>query len=217
MKRQGRPLRFLGGGFTLMELLLSLMILGIVLAAVSSFAFAMGSANKRSTDNSGQQAQLRYATIRVGELVRNCKLVTSIDSTGFHLWLADSDSDRQIDSEEVVKVEINTTNRQLCLITFSPQPQPASIPMEVASFLSGVTGGLLKSNCSPVYTTLMRNCYNVQFQSDLSAPNSRRVTILFDLPEANTLRKYQINSSLHSWAGHLLDSSGNLVTLDDDE
>jgi prepilin-type N-terminal cleavage/methylation domain-containing protein len=218
MKSLGRPLRCLGGsGFTLMELLLALMIMSIVLAAVAAFAFAMGSANSRSSDTSSHQAQLRYATIRIGELVRNCKLVTSLDSTGFHIWWADDDADGQIDSEEVVKVEINTSTKQLRLITFSPQTPPASILMDIASFLSGVTGNLLKLNCNPVYTTLIRNCYNVQFQADSSPPYCKRVTILFDLPEEKTFRKYQINSSLHSWSGHLLDSSGNLVVLDDDE
>ena len=213
-----RPFRFLGsGGFTLMELLLALMIMSIVLAAVASFAFAMGSANSRSSDTSSHQAQLRYTTIRIGELVRNCKLVTSLDSTGFYIWLADDDADRQIDSEEVVKVEVNTSAKELYLITFSPQTPPASIPMDIPSFLSGVTGSLLKSDCEPVYTTLIRDCYNVQFQADSSPPYCKRVTILFDLPEGETLRKYQINSSLHSWSGHLLDTSGNLVVLDDDE
>ncbi|MHC4076272.1 MAG: PilW family protein [Planctomycetota bacterium] len=58
-------------GFTLAELLIALMVTSIILAAVATLAFAMGSANDTGDDISAKQAQVRYATLRICELIRH--------------------------------------------------------------------------------------------------------------------------------------------------
>ncbi|MHC4558900.1 MAG: PilW family protein, partial [Planctomycetota bacterium] len=49
-------------GFTLIELLLALIVTGIILAAVTTLAFAVGVANDTTDDTIQKQAQVRYAT-----------------------------------------------------------------------------------------------------------------------------------------------------------
>ena len=48
-----------GKGFTLVELLVALMVTSIILAAVATLAFAMGSVKDSTDDTSSKQAQLR--------------------------------------------------------------------------------------------------------------------------------------------------------------
>jgi hypothetical protein len=55
----------------------------------------------------------------------------------------------------------------------------------------------------------------VQFSLDVIPPNSRFVSIAFDVLENDIVRRYQINAVLRGWAGNLLDGSGNLVSDDD--
>jgi len=62
-------------GFTLIELLLALIVTGIILVAVTTLAFAVGVANDTTDDTSQKQAQVRYATLRISDLIRHCKLI----------------------------------------------------------------------------------------------------------------------------------------------
>jgi hypothetical protein len=58
-------------------------------------------------------------------------------------------------------------------------------------------------------------CGNVQFSFDAAPPNSRLVSIAFDVLENDIVRQYQISAALRGWAGNLLDGSGNIVSDDD--
>ncbi len=55
----------------------------------------------------------------------------------------------------------------------------------------------------------------MQFGFDELPPNSRFVTISFDIVENGIARQCQINATLRGWAGNLLDGSGNIVSDDD--
>jgi len=63
---------------------------------------------------------------------------------------------------------------------------------------------------------MIPQCSNVRFRLDASPPNSKFVSISFDLSENRVVRQYQISAALRAWAGNLLDASGNIVTEDDD-
>ncbi|MCH7559430.1 MAG: prepilin-type N-terminal cleavage/methylation domain-containing protein, partial [Planctomycetes bacterium] len=76
-------------GFTLVELLVALVVTGIVLAAVATLAFAMGTANDVADDSSQKQAQVRYATLRISELIRHCKLICGTPGSDVAVWRAD--------------------------------------------------------------------------------------------------------------------------------
>jgi len=107
-------------GFTLAECVLSLMVVGIVLAAAATLAFAMHSAD-RVTDNMGEsQAYVRYATMRISELIGKSNMVfsTSYLRRGICVW-TDNDGDEQIDPLELVYVEYDSADDEIDMVSFS--------------------------------------------------------------------------------------------------
>ncbi len=179
-------------GFTLVELLIALMVTSIVLTAVATLAYAMGTANETSGDTSQKQAQVRYATLRISELIRYSKLVYAASESEIVLWL-DRDRDGELDiTDELVaitKVILAGGDMQLCEFNSAPEP-----------------------------VVLIPRCRNVQFRFDEPAlpPTKRKfVSISFDLVENGVVRQYQISAALRGWAGNLLDGSGNIVSDDD--
>ena len=173
-------------GFTLVELLVALMVTSIVLTAVATLAYAMGTANDAADDTSQKQAQVRYATLRISELIRNCKLIYETQDNDIVVWKADSNGDDKVDSDELVYIEFGEGRDHI---------------------------QLRESGNSPV--VLIRQCSNVRFDFDVLPPQSKFVSISFDIVENDVVRRYQISAALRSWAGNLLDSGGNIVSDDD--
>jgi prepilin-type N-terminal cleavage/methylation domain-containing protein len=204
--------------FTLVELLVALMVTSIVLAAVATLAFAVGSANKSGQDTDRQQAQLRFATIQIKDLLQYSRLILSLDSTGLYCWRSDDDGDCQIDIEEVVRVEIDTAASNLQIVTFSPPTWPIIVPLDIASFKNGSAGQALKDNCNQKYVTLIGNCTNARFlKYDYEdVPNVKFISIVFDINADGRIETYQINAALRCWAGYQLDENENLNSSDDD-
>lgn len=198
-------------GFTLAELLMALIVTGIILGAVATLAYALGAANDAADDTTWKQAQVRYATLRISELIRHCRLVFDETSEGLGVWRADDNGDGQINADEVVYVSKGPGGDCLQFIEFLDESNQAySVPGTIIQ-------ALLSSGFSEEYTTLIPECSNVQFVTDVSPPQSRSVSIFFDLEESGVTHSYQIKTTLRAWAGHLLDGSGELVSVDDDE
>jgi len=198
-------------GFTLAELLMALIVTGIILGAVATLAYALGAANDAADDTTWKQAQVRYATLRISELIRHCRLVFDETSEGLGVWRADGNGDGQINADEVVYVSKGPGGDCLQFIEFLDESNPTY------SVLGTIIQALLSSGFSEEYTTLIPECSNVQFVTDVSPPQNRSVSIFFDLEESGVTHSYQIETTLRAWAGHLLDGSGELVSVDDDE
>lgn len=195
-------------GFTLVELLLALIVTGIILAAVTTLAFAVGAANDTTDDTSQKQAQVRYATLRISELIRHCKLICGTPNSEIAIWRADNNGDGQININELVYIERGAGRDYLRFCEF---------PLSDASIvnLSDIQT-LSTSSYSVTYIPLVPQCVNVQFSFDMVPPYSRFVTISFDVLENGIVHRYQINTSLRGWAGNLLDAGGNNIVSDDD-
>ena len=174
-------------GFTLAELMVALMVTSIVLTAVATLAFALGSANDAGNDTADKQAQVRFATVKISELIRHCKLIYNSSGNDMVIWQADDNGDDAVDSSELVYVETGD-NADCISLRYGEDPNKFYV---------------------------IRQCSNAQFTLDSAAPQSRFVSISFDLVENGTVHNYQINASLRSWAGHLLDAAGNIVEDDD--
>jgi prepilin-type N-terminal cleavage/methylation domain-containing protein len=195
-------------GFTLIELLLALIVTGIILSAVTTLAFAVGVANDTADDISQKQAQIRYATLRILELVRNCKLICGTPDGDLALWRADNNDDGQININELVYIERGVTKDYLRLCEF-PISDTSIVNLSDIQTLSTGT-------YSVTYIPLIPECSNVEFSLDAAPPYSRFVSISFCVLENEIIRQYQINATLNSWAGNLLDASGNNLISDDD-
>jgi len=71
-------------GFTLVELMVvTLIVTGIIMSAIATLAFAFSSAYDATDDTDRKQAQVRYASLRISELIRHCKLICAVSGGGF--------------------------------------------------------------------------------------------------------------------------------------
>ena len=196
-------------GLTLIELLVAMIVTSIVMTAVATLAFAVSSANKATDDTSQKQAQVRFATLRISELIRHCKLICGTPGGELAVWRAD-DGDGQININELVYIERGTGNDYLRLCEF---PSADTSPVNLGDIETLSTG-----NYDVTYVPLIPQCGNVQFYLDDpdTPPDSRFVTISFDIVENGITHQYQINAMLRGWAGNLLNEGGNNIVSDDD-
>ena len=197
--------------FTLAELMVALAICSIITAAVVSMAFALSSADEASDDTSQKQAQLRYATLTISDLLRHCMLICSRSGNNMAVWRADDDDDGLIDPTELVFLEAGNSGTSLELLWFASGA--GSVSMD--SIINGTARSALESSNSPQHSVLIPQCSNISAQLDASPPWTRNVSISCDMVENAATRHYQIDVTLLVWAGHLLDSSGNIVSDDD--
>lgn len=195
-------------GFTLVELLVALIVTGIVLAAVATLAFAVGAANDVADDSSQKQVQVRCATLRISELIRHCKLICGTPGGDLAVWRADDNGDGQVNINELVYIERGTSRDYLRLCEF-PSSDTSLVNLSDIDTLS-------TSDYVVTYVSLVPQCSNVEFGFDVAPPNSRFVSIVFDVLENDIVHQYQISAMLRGWAGNLLDGSGNNIVSDDD-
>lgn len=199
------------GGFTLAELLIALMISSIITLAVVSLAFALSSADDASDDTSQKQAQLRYATLTISDLLRHSKLICSKVGNNLAVWRADDDNDGQIDPTELVYIESGAGGEYLRLVEFTSGTDSISLD----GISSGTVRPALDASGAPRQSVLIPQCSGVSIQVDVEPPWTRHVSISFDMVENETTRHYQIDITPLAWAGNLLDAGGNIVSDDD--
>ena len=203
-------------GFTLVELLVALAVTSIVLSAVAALAYAVGTANNASDDTSTKQAQLRYAGLRISELIKYCKLICRVSETDLAIWRADDNDDGHINAPELVYLETNSSKDYIRLLEFSTgKSWLQTYDINPASIQGGLAKVWLKILCQKSYTVMVPQCSNVDFSVDAQPLQTRFVSVSFDLEENGTVHNYKIDAGLRSWAGYLLDGSGNIVSDDD--
>ncbi len=203
------------GGFTLVELLVALTVSSVVLTAVATLAYALGSANDSTDDTSRKQAQVRYTTLRISELVRHCKLVCFAGTADFAVWRADDNEDGRINFSELVYIEkgAGANHLHFCQFPISWGSDPAVNLSDIRSFS---TSWWAAYSMAVESTALVPQCSNVQFSFDVLPPWTQFVSISFDLVEDNKPRQYQINAAVRGWGGNLLNAAGTALVSDDD-
>jgi prepilin-type N-terminal cleavage/methylation domain-containing protein len=200
-------------GFTLVELLVALVVTGVVLSAVATLAFALGRANDTTSDTSYKQAEVRYAMLRISQLVRHCKLICCATADDFAIWRGDDNNDGQINIGELIYIERGTDRNHLQLTEF---PSYNSAVINLGSIQGRATNWWTPYCSSATFTQLIPQCSNVQFSFDVLPPRSKFVNISFDLVEGGIVHQYQISARLRGWAGNLLNSAGSSLVSDDD-
>jgi len=204
-------------GFTLIELIIALIVTSIIATAVVTLAYALDTANEFSNDTGRIQAQIRFAALRISELIRHSRLVCYASGGDLAVWKADYNNDGQINISELVYIECGPPPGNLLRLCEFPSSNNTAIkPSWIGSFASNWWSAY---SSSVNYTTLVPQCSNVQFGFDvwpvLPALASRFVTISFDVAENGITRRCQINATLRGRAGNLLDGSGDIVSDDD--
>lgn len=206
--------------FTLVELLLALAVTSIIMMAVITLAFALGAANDSSNNGAEKQAQLRYATFRISELIKHCKLICGTPGDDMVIWKADYNDDGEINPGELVYIELGAGRSHIKLLEFSPKEPEGNWFTNRTFTIDDIKSGEAKidllAKCENNYTNVLLHCSNSLFLLDTDAPQTQFVSISFGLEEDGIVHDYQINACLQAWAGHLLDSDGEIVDEDDD-
>jgi len=197
--------------------LISLTISTIILAAVATFAYAMSSANAASGQRSNQQAQVRFATLKISDLIRSSRLICGISGDDICLWRSDDNGDGRINVSELIYIESVDSGCGIRLVEFSSHTMYGDKVLQLIDIISNSIRSWLNGNCEPSYTLLVSGCNGVWFSTDLSPPQSRFASIQFSLMENSTAVRYQISAALRNRAGHLLDEYGTNIVTDDDE
>jgi prepilin-type N-terminal cleavage/methylation domain-containing protein len=203
----------LSNGFTLAELLVAMVITGIILSSALAMAFAMDTAKKTSDDTSQKQAQARYAILRISELLRECKLITATHANDFAIWRADDNGDGRMNIGEIAYIDKGENGNCLRISTISGAGifgLSLSDTKAISTLWWSTMNGTIKT------TTIIPQCSNVQFEFDGNPPQTKFVTVSFNLDENGTIHQYQISTSIRCWAGNTLNGSGNIVTTEDD-
>lgn len=201
-------------GFTLVELLVALTVSSIVLAAVATLAYAMSSANDSTDDTSVKQAQVRYTTLRLSELIRQCKLICFAGPDDFAVWRGDDNGDGQINASELVVVEKGSGGDHLQVCDF---PIAGGDPVVALSSIRAYsTSWWLSLGLSIRRISLIGQCGNMEFSFDVLPPATRFVNVSFDLIENGFSRQYEISGYVRGWGGNLLNVTGTALVSDDD-
>ena len=204
-------------GFTLAELLVALSVSGIILAAVATLAYAISSANDSTDDTSRKQAQVRYTTMRISELVRQCKLICFAGPDDFTVWRGDDNEDGQIDIRELVIIEKGATGDHLQLCDFPVGGAVLPPAVNLSDIEAYSSNWWLSFNSNIRRTVLIPRCSNMEFSFDELPPQSRFVSVSFDLLENNIPKQYQISAFVRGWAGNLLNDAGDGLVVSDDD
>lgn len=199
-------------GFTLVELLVALVVTSILLTAVSTLAFALSSASKATGDISRSQAEVRFVTLKLQDLIRNCNLICFAGDNDIALWQSDNNSDGKINISELVYIEWGAGKDHLTLCTFSSEDN-SEIP--ISSIRSVSTNWWSPYSNDIEYVRLLPECSNIDIKLDEFPPYSGFVNLSFDLRSDDSVRQYQINAALRSRKNNYLDGSGNIVSDDD--
>jgi prepilin-type N-terminal cleavage/methylation domain-containing protein len=206
-------------GFTLAELLVALMVTAIVLGAVGSLAYAMSSAKDASDDTSLKQAQIRSATMRITDLVHNAKLICATPTDAVVLWRADVDSNKKINSDELVYIQSNSARNKIQLIQYN-RPASFNTAFTLAGIQVGVAKMMLDSTCTKTTVDIIPECSGVTFTLDNSAipQKSKFVSIKFNVAKNGITQKYEICATAANPSFNLLNSANPpaIVSGDDD-
>lgn len=190
---------------------MALMVTSIILAAVATLAFAMGSVKDSTDDTSLKQAHLRYATLRLNDLIRNCKLICAAVGDDVAIWKADDNGDKKINASELVYIEAGAGRNYIKLLEFTSSGEIA-----LSNIQNGSTKQTLLASGNYRRISVVPECSGVQFSFDSAAPLSKFVSISFNVMENGTLCQRQVSSYLRGWSGNLLNSTATALVTDDD-
>lgn len=200
-------------GFTLAELLVAMTVTAIIMASVATLAYAMGSVNDSSDQASLKQAQVRYATLKIGELLKHCRLICGTPDSDLVIWRADDNGDKYINPREIVYIEVQNGGTALGLLEFTSS-STGTVPL--GNLESSNYKTFLSNWCGGKRTALVLNCQNIRFYPADVDVWDKFVSVSFNLVENGVVRNYQIDGALRGWAGNLLDATGTQVISDDD-
>jgi prepilin-type N-terminal cleavage/methylation domain-containing protein len=203
-------------GFTIIELLIAMSVTGIVLAAAATLAYAMSTAYDSGSDISMKQSVVRYASLRLSNIIRNSRLVCASSPEYVVLWLTDNNRDNKINVSEIAYLETTKSKNSLRLLQFSPAHTADDAVLSLKALRTNTTKSQLTAKYPALTTMLIPDCENIQIHLNVAPPDTTFINIIFNIRQDRELRTYEIGTALRCRAGNLIDGSDEIVPLDDD-
>ncbi len=201
--------------FTLVELMVSLMVTSIILSAVATLAFAMSNASTAGGDSALRQAQLRHATVRLSELIGNCKMICAAPGTDLAVWTADTNGNGLINVNELIYVERGTDRKYLRLRRLSSGSNPTRT---IAQLALTTTKTQLLNLCSSSTISFIPDCEDASFAfHDVAPPRTGLLAVSFSLMENGVYQRHEIVTGVRCRADYLLNAAGEIITTGDDD
>jgi len=218
-------------GFTIVELLMAMVVMSIVLAAVAGMASAVSNANRETKDMGEKQAEIRYTTMRLTELIKNASFIVPLTTprAGFCVW-TDSDEDGLPDAIELTYVEIiiDLANVNV-LFPVEGGIKIKSVGESIIKILvfadldktftiSEIESGSARTDClllaTRTRTIIISECTDAKINIDI---NRRLTSLKFIVTEADVDSQYEIAATRRCSAEHLLNDSWELKAGTDDD
>jgi Tfp pilus assembly protein PilW len=197
---------------TLIELLLALTIMAMVMAGVSTLAFALSSVKNSTDDTSSKQAYVRFAETQLGDMIRHARLVCYASDSQVVLWTTDTNRDGRMNVSEMALIATDATRSSITLTRFTSVADP-TVTLSTVGDQAGQWW--LAYGAVANATVIVPACSGVTFATDAPAPASRYVSFVFILTQDKEPISYAVCGRLQGWAGYLLDSGNNIVSEDD--
>ena len=206
-------------GFTLVELLVALTVSSIVLGAVGTLAFAMGSANKSLDEASRAQVYSRFSTLSLRDTLRYGRQAFATPDGYIAIWEADNNSDGLIDGSELTFFRVVAQELQLREFAFTngevaPVVTIAQIE-DGTAYSDLVQLALANENVDDRQTLKLPDCSEVTF-TIMDPPANKYLNLTYKLTENGVATKYQVNTRLRCSADNLIDYGAGQIVGDDD-
>ncbi len=206
-------------GFTLAELLVALTVSSIVLAAVGTLSFAMGTANKSLEQANRAQVYSRFSTLTLRDALRYARQAFVTPDGNIALWKADNNSDGLIDGSELIFFRVAAQELQLFEFAFTNgQVAPVITIAEIedgTAYSDLVQLASSNENVDDRQTLKLPDCSEVTF-TIWDPPANKYLNLTYKLTENGVATKYQVNTRLRCSADNLIDYSAGQIVGDDD-
>ena len=203
-------------GFTLVEILVSMMVISIIMGAVITMAHAMSTSYAMSEHSSKGMAILRNGRVRIVEEISQALAIVPVDDTELAIWTSDKNGDNQICGDELVFLESNEAGDCISLISFNDASFHSTTILAIEDIENGSAKTWLKDNCSEIDCKVIPDCSNIEIGSDNIWPKARFVAVEYTADHQKGLTRFEICASVRSSVENLVSATGELKVSDDD-
>lgn len=185
--------------FTLVELLASMAVSAIVLAAAAALSFAVSHAWAKSDDVNDVITHGRNAIARVDDRIRSARAIGFTDEQNMLIWREDADGDGYISQNELTLFRLDTAHGTLnegqCLFAsnVSAAARAANnVPVTAEQFVSSSFVDQFRSNPYCQFGPVAEYVSGLGWVLDADPPATRMVQMQL------TLSKQGLTQALHS-------------------
>ena len=206
-------------GFTLVELLVALTVSSIVLGAVGTLSFAMGTASKSLDEANRAQTYSRFSTLSLRDTLRYGRQVFATPDGYVAIWKADSNSDGLIDGSELTFFRVVGQELQLREFAFNNGEVAPVVTIALiedgTAYSDLVQLAAANENVDDRQTMKLPGCSEVTF-TICDPPANKYLNLTYKLTENGVATKYHVNTRLMCSADNLIDYGAGQIVGDDD-